>query len=122
MSDLAMYLEQIIREAHAHPAVNGIVLWASWKPIGCYEMCLTDNNFKNLPTGDVVDKIIWEWTHKGLSGITDVDGYFESSLFHGDYEVTVTHRDVLGGSSLAQSFKVTPTENSHKPLHVKVSA
>ncbi|CAI9303478.1 unnamed protein product [Lactuca saligna] len=54
-------LEQVLREAHTHPAVNGIVLWSAWSPEGCYRMCLTDNDFRNLATGDVVDKIIKEF-------------------------------------------------------------
>lgn len=29
-------------------------------------MCLTDNQFKNLPAGDVVDKLINEWRTKSL--------------------------------------------------------
>ncbi|KAK7852921.1 hypothetical protein CFP56_037427 [Quercus suber] len=30
-------------------------------PNGCYQMCLTDNNFQNLAAGDVVDKLLKEW-------------------------------------------------------------
>ncbi|KAF7811084.1 endo-1,4-beta-xylanase A-like [Senna tora] len=56
----ALYLEDILREATSHPNVKGIIIWAAWKPEGCYRMCLTDNNFKNLPTGDVVDKVLNE--------------------------------------------------------------
>ncbi|KAK9164323.1 hypothetical protein Syun_005225 [Stephania yunnanensis] len=77
---------QILKELHSHPAIKGIVMWASWHPQGCYRMCLTDNNFKNLPTGDVVDKLINGWQHTRLTGMTDSNGLFEAQLFHGDYD------------------------------------
>lgn len=102
--DQEVYLEQIIREVHAHPAVNGILIWAAWSPNGCYRMCLTDNNFKNLPTGDVVDKILGELTMT-REGTTDANGFFTASLFHGDYEVQVT----IPG--MARKFRFSSTAN-----------
>ncbi|KAK3035724.1 hypothetical protein RJ639_033426 [Escallonia herrerae] len=116
----AMYLEEIIREAYAHPAVKGIVMWASWRPEGCYQMCLTDNQFKNLPTGDVVDKFIAEWSHKGLLGVTDTAGFFDSSLFHGEYEVKISHPNI-GNTTLIQLFEVASSASSQQTLHVKCS-
>ncbi|KAA8545771.1 hypothetical protein F0562_020778 [Nyssa sinensis] len=118
----ALYLEQVLREAHAHPAIKGIVMWASWKPEGCYRVCLTDNNFKNLATVDVVDKLIREWSLGGSIGSTDAEGFFGTKLFHGDYQVTVTHSGV-NDSSLAQNLKVASTDESHQQttLHVKIS-
>ncbi|KAI4990899.1 hypothetical protein ZWY2020_039270 [Hordeum vulgare] len=84
-------LEQVLREGYAHPGVQGIVMWAAWHPYGCYVMCLTDNNFKNLPVGDLVDKLIAEWkTHK-TSAATDANGMVELDLVHGDYKLTVNH-------------------------------
>jgi hypothetical protein len=87
----AGYFEQVLREAHSHPAIRGIVLWTAWSPQGCYRMCLTDNNFKNLPTGDVVDKLLNEWGKTTVSGTTDENGFLETSLFHGDYEMETSH-------------------------------
>lgn len=117
-----MYLEQILREAHAHPVINGIVIWAAWSPQGCYRMCLTDNNFKNLPTGDVVDKLLREWGQQGVRGTTDADGFFETSLFHGDYEVTISHPAAINSSS-TQTFKVASTDSLQQTMvHVQVSA
>ncbi|OUZ99553.1 Glycoside hydrolase [Macleaya cordata] len=121
----AKYLEQILREAHSHPAVHGIVLWAAWSPSGCWRMCLTDNNFRNLPTGDVVDKLINEWgPRKLVEGTTNSNGDFEISLFHGDYDVMINHPSM--NSSITQSFKVTATETSQETttttLHVQVDA
>ncbi|XP_059647892.1 endo-1,4-beta-xylanase 5-like [Cornus florida] len=127
--DQAKYLEQILREVHSHGAINGIVIWSGWRPGGCYRMCLTDNNFKNLPTGDVVDKLLREWGGKEdwEAGTTDEEGYLETSLFHGDYEVTVAKpAAVMADSSelqATQSFKVESMDESRETtLHVKVSA
>ncbi|KAH9655658.1 GH10 domain-containing protein [Citrus sinensis] len=119
----AQYLEQILREAHAHPKVQGIVVWAAWKPSGCYRMCLTDNNFKNLATGDVVDKLLHEWGSKRLEGKTDADGFFDTTLFHGDYEVKINRQAANTIFSMAQSFKVLPTNASQTiSMLIKVSA
>ncbi|XVF01394.1 hypothetical protein REPUB_Repub04eG0084600 [Reevesia pubescens] len=108
----AMYLEQVLREAHDHPGVAGIIIWSAWKPQGCYRMCLTDNNFKNLATGDVVDKLLKEWGIKAtLQGTTDADGFFEASIFHGEYEAKITH-PAATNSSLSQRFKVEPRHAS----------
>ncbi|XP_039158395.1 endo-1,4-beta-xylanase 5 [Eucalyptus grandis] len=117
----AMYLEQVLREAHAHPKINGIVLWTAWKPEGCYRMCLTDNNFRNLPTGDVVDKLLKEWGGGGqvLSGTTGPDGALEASLFHGDYQVTVTQPGA-NSSYVVRGFALAPTETSQQRLILRV--
>ena len=86
-------LDQVLREAHAHPAVNGIIVWSAWSPNGCYRMCLTDNNFRNLPTGDVVDKIIREFFGAVVTATTDANGFYETSLVHGDYQLSFAHFD-----------------------------
>ena len=83
-------------------------------------MCLTDANFKNLATGDVLDKFL------GMTkvGMTDANGVFEASLFHGDYEVTVTHPTLMK-SSIINTFKVEPSSphasNQTTVLLVEVS-
>ncbi|XVE93510.1 hypothetical protein REPUB_Repub01dG0199000 [Reevesia pubescens] len=112
----AKFLEQVLREAHSHPKVNGIVIWAAWKPQGCYRMCLTDNSFKNLPTGNVVDNLLHQWGSKALVGSTDSDGFFEASLFHGDYEVNITHP-----SSLAHNMIFSTNASLQSPVIFQVS-
>uniref|UniRef100_A0A453IQD5 GH10 domain-containing protein n=1 Tax=Aegilops tauschii subsp. strangulata TaxID=200361 RepID=A0A453IQD5_AEGTS len=71
--DQAYHLEQVLREVYSHPAVHGIVLWTAWHPQGCYVMCLTDDNFNNLPVGDTVDKLIAEWKTSSHVGVADAD-------------------------------------------------
>ncbi|KAL9819766.1 putative endo-1,4-beta-xylanase [Arabidopsis thaliana] len=108
----AKYFEQVLREGHAHPQVKGIVTWSGYSPSGCYRMCLTDGNFKNLPTGDVVDKLLHEWGgfRRQTTGVTDADGYFEASLFHGDYDLKIAHP--LTNSKASHSFKLTSDVSS----------
>ncbi|XP_057965322.1 endo-1,4-beta-xylanase 5-like [Malania oleifera] len=125
--DQAKVLEQVLREVHAHPAIKGIVMWASWTPQGCYRMCLTDNNFRNLATGAVVDKLIAEWSQKRFVAKTDAEGFFEAPLFHGDYQVTIASHAAaanLSSSSTSQTFKVQAAKRTSQKttLHVKVSA
>ncbi|PIA51227.1 hypothetical protein AQUCO_01100218v1, partial [Aquilegia coerulea] len=108
------YLEEVLREAHSHPAVQGIVIWPSLLPNDCgNKMCLTDANFKNYPAGDVVDKLIHEWTHKNMMEVvTDSNGFFETFLYHGDYNVTIIHPTT--NVSVSQTFNVTPKKSSHE--------
>ena len=103
---------------YAHPAVHGIILWTARHPQGCYVMCLTDSNFRNLPTGDVVDKLIAEWKTHSHAVVADANGYYEAELFHGDYKVTVSHP--VANSTVVQSLSVdreTDTDSEYT-IHV----
>ncbi|KAL1207443.1 Endo-1,4-beta-xylanase 5 [Cardamine amara subsp. amara] len=108
----ANYLEQVLREGHAHPKVRGMVMWAGYNPSGCYRMCLTDGNFRNLPTGDVVDKLLREWggLRSQTTGVTDADGFCEASLYYGDYDLNISHP--LTNSGASQNFKLTFNDTS----------
>ena len=79
----ANYLGQILNELKSHRSVSGILVWSAWSPQGCYAMCLTDNNFKNLATGNVVDNFRGRLS-EGAEGVTDLNGLFEASLHHGE--------------------------------------
>lgn len=70
------------------------MLWGAWHAKECYVMCLTDKNFKNLPVGDIVDKLIAEWKAVPKDAKTDDKGVFEAELFHGEYNVTVKHKSL----------------------------
>ncbi|XP_073120301.1 endo-1,4-beta-xylanase 5-like [Henckelia pumila] len=107
----ANYLDQILREIHAHAAVRGIILWSAWSPGGCYAMCLTDNNFKSLATGDVVDRFIRTLNEAdGVRETTDARGVFGTSLFHGEYEAEISHP--LGVKT--HKFSVAPNESQEE--------
>lgn len=98
----AIYLEHVLREGFSHPSVNGIMLWTAVHDYGCYQMCLTDVDMKNLPAGDVVDRLLKEWETKSLNGETDEHGLFSFNAFLGEYKVDVRYgnRSVLSSLSL----------------------
>ncbi|EEF29963.1 hydrolase, hydrolyzing O-glycosyl compounds, putative [Ricinus communis] len=87
----ANYFEQILREGYSHPAVKGIIIFGGPRIAGFNVTTLGDEDFKNTPAGDVVDKLIEEWKTGNLELVTDSKGFAEVSLFHGDYELTVKH-------------------------------
>ncbi|PNY06376.1 endo-1,4-beta-xylanase A-like protein [Trifolium pratense] len=87
----AEYFEEILREGYSHPAVQGIVMFVGPEQAGFNSTLLADANFKNTPTGDVVDKLIREWGTGPYTAIADSRGIIDISLHHGDYDVTVTH-------------------------------
>ncbi|ESW03678.1 hypothetical protein PHAVU_011G033100 [Phaseolus vulgaris] len=107
------YFELALKEAHSHPMVRGIVMWTAWSPQGCYKLCLVDNNFKNLPAGNVVDKFISQWKSNKLSGVTDKNGFLEITLFHGDYEMEILHPNQKN-NTFTQILKVTPSDKSNQ--------
>ncbi|OWM64783.1 hypothetical protein CDL15_Pgr028500 [Punica granatum] len=87
----AQHLEDVLREAYAHPAVQGIIMFAGPAAAGFNDTTLVDLSFNNTPSGDVVDKLIREWKSDVPGAGTDSEGFFETSLFYGEYEVSVTH-------------------------------
>ena len=77
------------------------MLWTALDPNGCYEMCLTDNNFHNLPAGDVVDKLLKEWQTAAVEGHTDDHGSFSFYGFLGEYKVTVNYGNITANSTFS---------------------
>ncbi|CAL5328927.1 unnamed protein product [Camellia sinensis] len=104
-----VYLEQVLREGFSHPSVNGIMLWTALHPNGyCYQMCLTDNDFHNLPAGNVVDKLLKEWRtgfeHEEDGQIqTDVYGSYSFYGFLGEYQITVSYGNRTAKSTFSLS-------------------
>ncbi|PON90012.1 1,4-alpha-glucan-branching enzyme [Trema orientale] len=97
----AIFLEQVLREGFSHPSVNGIMLWTALHPNGCYQMCLTDNNFQNLPAGDVVDYLLKEWQTGELEGVTDDHGSYSFYGFLGEYKVNVKYQNRAANSTFS---------------------
>ncbi|CAK9162088.1 unnamed protein product [Ilex paraguariensis] len=97
----AVYLEQVLREGFSHPAVNGIMLWTALHPNGCYQMCLTDNDFNNLPAGDVVDKLLKEWQTGVVEGQTDEHGSYSFFGFLGEYRVMANYGNRTANSTFS---------------------
>lgn len=87
----AEYLEEVLREGFSYPSVNGIMLWTALHPnTTCYQMCLTDDGFRNLPAGDVVDRLLEEWETKVAGGETDDHGMYSFDGFLGEYKVAAS--------------------------------
>ncbi|KAG6761292.1 hypothetical protein POTOM_034505 [Populus tomentosa] len=101
----AEYLEQILREVYCHHAVKGIIMFAGPATAGFNATTLVDKDFKNTPSGDVVDKLLDEWRTKPTETKADGEGYFEMSLFHGDYNITI--RNPVTNCSTTLSCRVT---------------
>ncbi|KAK1261636.1 hypothetical protein QJS04_geneDACA001174 [Acorus gramineus] len=99
----AVYLEEVLREGFGHPSVDGIMLWTAMHPYGCYQMCLTDDSFHNLPAGDVVDKLLHEWETTALAHATDERGSFSFDGFLGDYMVSVASDNKSATSTFSMS-------------------
>ncbi|CAN1771228.1 Endo-1,4-beta-xylanase 5-like [Linum perenne] len=99
----ARYLEKVLREGFSHPAVDGIMLWTALDRKGCYEMCLTDNDLNNLPAGDVVDKLLKEWSTEVVKGSSDEQGSYSFYGFLGEYSVKVEYEGRIGSSTLSLS-------------------
>ncbi|KAK6120984.1 hypothetical protein DH2020_045272 [Rehmannia glutinosa] len=119
----ATYLDQILRELKSHKAVQGIIIWAAWSPGGCYRMCLTDNNFNNLPTGNVVDNFRNKLAHvDDLPGTTDSNGFFETSLFHGEYEAKISHPKGVAFSKLPKINVVAKEEEARGVYRFTINA
>lgn len=116
----ADYLRDVLGELYTHPGVQGIVFWSPWQPQGCFKMCLTDNDFNNLATGDVVDDFMRRINHQGLISNTNHDGYVETSLYHGDYEVIIKH-STIKHQSFAHKINVAKGKDSNT-LMMKLSA
>ncbi|GAU14980.1 hypothetical protein TSUD_47750 [Trifolium subterraneum] len=113
------YFEEILREAYSHPAVQGIILFEGPAQAGFVYTLLADRNFRNTPSGDVVDKLIKEWGTGPKTTIADSRGIVDISLHHGDYDVTITHPLTQYSKKLNVSVR-----NGFSPdtIHVKMNA
>lgn len=80
-------------------------------------MLLVDNDFKNTPSGDVVDKLLAEWKSSTLEINASSTGFSEISLFHGDYRVTV--KNPVTNSITSVNFKVT-NDHPQETLQVQI--
>ncbi|XP_073022926.1 endo-1,4-beta-xylanase 5-like [Primulina eburnea] len=99
----AMHLEEVLREGFSHLAVDGIILWTALRKNGCYQMCLTDDEFNNLPAGDTVDRLLREWQTGAADGETAEYGSYSFFGFLGEYKVTAK----LGNATVNSTFSLS---------------
>ncbi|KAG8650624.1 hypothetical protein MANES_07G059400v8 [Manihot esculenta] len=115
----AEYFEQVLREGHSHPGVEGIIMFAGPEIAGFNATTLADKDFKNTPAGDVVDKLINEWKATTAELTTDSEGSIEVSLFHGDYNITV--KDPLSNSSTSWNYNLRKDDKGGN-VHILINA
>ncbi|XP_009102314.1 endo-1,4-beta-xylanase 4 [Brassica rapa] len=101
--DQVKYMEEVLREAYSHPAVQGIILYAGPEMSGFNKLTLADNDFNNTEAGDLIDKLLQEWQQEPAEIPVEyhehndeeqsrIIGFSpEVSLLHGHYTVTVTN-------------------------------
>ncbi|CAN6282948.1 unnamed protein product [Urochloa humidicola] len=116
----ARYLEEVLREGYGHPSVQGIVMWAAWHARGCYMMCLTDNSFRNLPVGDVVDKLIAEWNTHPTAATSGANGEVRLDLVDGQYDITVNHPSLKAPAVRAVMVDASSSVLKHDVIDIKV--
>ncbi|KAG6421637.1 hypothetical protein SASPL_118194 [Salvia splendens] len=102
-------LEVMLREAFAHPAVEGVMLWGFW------ELFMSrDNGHLVNAEGDVNEAgkkylaLKEEWLSK-CHGHIDEQGHFEFRGFHGSYEVEIV--SILQDEKVTKTFVVDPGED-----------
>jgi hypothetical protein len=64
-------------------------------------MCLTDNDLNNLPSGDVVDKLLQEWQTGHVEGVTDEHGSHSFYGFLGEYRINVDYHNRTTNSTFS---------------------
>ncbi|KAI3953278.1 hypothetical protein MKX01_042273 [Papaver californicum] len=110
-------VDEILREGYSNPYVDGMIIFSGPYIDGCGRMCMTDPNYKSNEVGEVVDKLLKEWKSEEFEATEDINGYLDTSLFHGDYEVIVTHP--ITNASKVMSFEVSKV-NPDDIIHVSL--
>ncbi|CAH8329622.1 unnamed protein product [Eruca vesicaria subsp. sativa] len=122
----AKYMEEILREAYSHPAVEGIIIFAGPEVSGFDKLTLADKDFNNTETGDVIDKLLKEWQQKDseVPNIFTVDAENEEedvSLLHGLYNVNVSHPQIKNLST-SLCLEVTKEMGERQVVRVVINA
>ncbi|KAF2294412.1 hypothetical protein GH714_010785 [Hevea brasiliensis] len=118
-SGQAEYLEQVLREGYSHPGVEGIIMFVGPAIAGFNVTTLADKDFKNTPSGDVVDKLIDEWKPKPTEIKADSEGSIEVSLFHGDYNITI--KDPVSNSLTRWNYNMIKDDTTGT-VHIHINA
>lgn len=105
-------LEVMLREAFAHPAVEGIMLWGFWELISREQGHLVDWDGTLNEAGKRFISLKKEWT-TNIKGHTDHEGQFKFRGFHGTYEVEVS----VHSREIRQTFTV---DKGDSPIVVEI--
>uniref|UniRef100_A0A8I7BFK9 GH10 domain-containing protein n=1 Tax=Hordeum vulgare subsp. vulgare TaxID=112509 RepID=A0A8I7BFK9_HORVV len=102
-------LEVVLREAYAHPAVEGIVLWGFMQgTMWLQDAWLVDANGTVNEAGQMFLNLQREWK-TDVRGNADGDGNFNFRVFHGRYFVEVT---TATGCRMLKTFTVEKGDNT----------
>ncbi|CAI5519787.1 unnamed protein product [Closterium sp. Naga37s-1] len=89
-------LEICLREAFGHGGVEGVVLWGFWEGSGPDRPSMSRKNahlvrsdWSLTEAGERLERLLEEWTTRGVVGRTDEEGWFVVEGFAGEYEVVV---------------------------------
>ena len=105
----AQDLEVVLREAYAHPAVEGIVLWGFMQgTMWLQDAWLVDANGTVNEAGQMFLNLQREWK-TDVRGNADGDGNFNFRVFHGRYFVEVT---MATGCRMLKTFTVEKGDNT----------
>jgi GH35 family endo-1,4-beta-xylanase len=107
-------LEVVLREAFAHPSVEGIVFWGFWELFMWREKAhLVDADGRINEAGRRFLELKKEWL-SNCEGRIDETGDFGFRGYHGGYDVEVT---LASGERVLRSFDV---EKGEAPLVVRI--
>ncbi|GJM96159.1 hypothetical protein PR202_ga12972 [Eleusine coracana subsp. coracana] len=109
-------LETVLREAYAHPAVEGVVLWGFWELFMSRDNAhLVDAEGRVNEAGKRLLQLKHEWlTH--AHGKADDNGEFKFRGYHGTYRVDVT---TSAGAKFSQTFSLDK-DDAPMVLDIKV--
>lgn len=105
-------LEVMLREAFAHPAVEGIMFWGFWELVSREQGHLVDWDGTLNEAGKRFISLKKEWT-TNIKGHTDHEGQFKFRGFHGTYEVEVS----VHSREIRQTFTV---DKGDSPIVVEI--
>ncbi|NGM68839.1 endo-1,4-beta-xylanase [Natronolimnobius sp. AArcel1] len=117
----AEYLHQFLKTFFSHPEAEDFLMWGHWDPVHWGpemgddpDAPLYEEDWTEKPAYDeYVDLVFDEWW-TDESGTTDASGEFETAVFHGDHEVTVT----VNGESATQEVSVT---DATSPVQLEIT-
>eukprot|EP00850_Spirogloea_muscicola_P015596 SM000121S25993 [mRNA] locus=s121:234530:238889:+ [translate_table: standard] len=99
-------LEVVLREAFAHPAVEGVVLWGFWEAaMSRRDAHLTSTDWQLTEAGRRLEELQAEWLTTNVTGVTDSAGCFRMRGYYGQYVVHVN--DIEGSPLLSQYVTIS---------------
>jgi len=111
----AEHLNIVLRTAFSHPAVVGFLMWGFWDGAHWQDNApLFRTDWSKKPAYEVYTDLVFDewWTDE--SGTTDGDGQYETQVFHGDHEITVTSDDS------SQTVRSTIVDPDSEQLTIRV--